>query len=457
MEIQNSRDLALSVLNRKADNPGFSGGTLDELFRSGADLTQRDRAFLNHLVQGVFRWRLRLDWIIEQNSHFPLRKIDLPVLNILRIAVYQIFFMDRVPESAAVNEAVRQARRIGPRHIVSFVNGLLRNICRNKEKIRMPDRERDPDLFRSVSSSYPSWLVKMWDRDWGVELTDRLLSAGNELPRITFRVNAQKTDRNTLLARLADEGVQCSPAAYSPDGISTDDFRGRIDRLESFKDGLLQVQDEAAQVCAYLLDPRPGERVLDVCAGFGGKASHIAERIGDGGMIAALDISFRRLVNLRDNAARLGIRSIHPAVADGSRDMSRLFKNEWDRILVDAPCSGLGVISRHPDIKWNRKEEDLKRLAHLQGSILKEAFPLLRKGGTVLYVTCTLSREENEGVVESLLADHADAQLVDLRSRVPDWCADLIDGNGFFRTFPHMHKMDGFFGALIQRRKAHRA
>ncbi|MDD5206316.1 MAG: transcription antitermination factor NusB, partial [Desulfobacterales bacterium] len=186
METENPRDLALSILNRKADSPGPSGGTLDEFLPAGADLTQRDRAFLNHLIQGVLRWRLRLDWIIEQNSHFPLRRIDLPILNLLRVALYQIFFMDRVPDSAAVNEAVNQAKRMGPRYVVSFVNGLLRNACRNKKKLHMPDREKDPDLFRSVSYSYPQWLVKMWNRDWGAELTDRLLSAGNELPRITL-------------------------------------------------------------------------------------------------------------------------------------------------------------------------------------------------------------------------------------------------------------------------------
>jgi len=291
----------------------------------------------------------------------------------------------------------------------------------------------------------------MWDKDWGSEFTDLLLEAGNEIPGITLRTNRLKIGRAELLARLEQEGVQCSPCAYSPDGIRLTELNGRIDRLESFKEGLFQVQDEAAQVCAYLLDPRPGERVLDVCAGYGGKASHLAERMNDRGMIAALDISFRRLVNLRDNAARLSIRSIFPVAGDGSKDLSHLLRGKWDKILVDAPCSGLGVISRHPDIKWNRKEEDLGRLAKLQSSILKQAFSLLRSGGRLLYVTCTLSKRENEGAVRFLLKSGSDARLMNLGENAPEWCADLIDENGFYRTFPHRHRMDGFFGALFQK------
>lgn len=452
MKTANPRNLALSALNSPAGSTLFSGAVLDNISGLQGELGQRDRAFLNHLVQGVLRWRLRLDWIIEQKSHFPLGKIDPPVLNILRIALYQIFFMDRVPDSAAVNEAVRQAKSVGPHHVGSFVNGLLRNICRNKEKISMPDPERDPVLYLSVFYSYPEWLVNMWYADWGPEFTENLLSAGNRLPRLTLRVNALKTAREVLIARLSDEGVRAIPTSHSPDGITVEEFRGRIDRLASFSDGLFQVQDEAAQICAFLLDPHPGDRVLDVCAGFGGKATHMAERISDRGKIAALDISFHRLVNLRSNKARLGIRSIFPVVGDATSGLENLVKGEWDRVLVDAPCSGLGVISRHPDVKWNRKEEDLARLAKLQGAILKESISLLREGGTLLYVTCTLSRQENEGVVKALLSARTDVRLLNLREHAPKWCRDLIDDLGFFRTFPHAHNMDGFFGALFEKR-----
>jgi 16S rRNA (cytosine967-C5)-methyltransferase len=452
MKTENPRDLALSVLTRSAGSPVSPGGTLDHLSRSGVKLDRRDRALLNHLVQGVLRWRLRLDWILEQSSHFPLKKIDPRVLNILRIALYQIFFMDRVPESAAVNEAVRQSKVTGARHIGSFVNGVLRNVCRNKDSIPFPSPEKDRARFLSIHYSYPQWLVRMWIRDWGAEFTENLLSAGNLLPGLTFRSNALKIRRHDLIERLAEEGVRCSPVAYSPEGIRTMDFKGRVDRLAAFREGLFQVQDEAAQITTYLLDPRPGERVLDLCAGYGGKASHMAERMENRGMIAALDIHFRRLVILRENGTRLGAKCIYPLVGDASSGVANLFTGVWDKILVDAPCSGLGVISRHPDVKWNREKKDLPRLAHLQATILRESFPLLRRGGTLLYVTCTLSRQENEGVVETLLRNQAQARLLNLRSHAPEWCLDLVDENGFFRTFPHVHEMDGFFGALFKRK-----
>ena len=279
----NPRDLALSALNRLAASPGLSGAVLDDLHRSGDGLDARDRAFLNHLVQGVLRWRLRLDWIVEQCSHFPLKKIDPPVLNILRIALYQIYFMSRVPQSAAVNEAVRAARRAGGRHIAPFVNGLLRNVCRRKEEIPMPDREKSPERFLSVLYSYPSWIVRTWVEELGREVAERLLEAGNRLPPLTLRANALKTRRPDLISRLREEGLTASPTRYSPDGVSGEGFRGRVDQLESFKEGLFQVQDEAAQVGAFLLGPRPGERVLDACAGLGGKTTHLAERMGEGG------------------------------------------------------------------------------------------------------------------------------------------------------------------------------
>jgi 16S rRNA (cytosine967-C5)-methyltransferase len=416
-------------------------------------LDERDRAFISHLVQGVLRWRLRLDWIVDQASDFPLEKIAPPVLNILRLALYQIYFLDRVPESAAVNEAVKQAKKGYARHVVSFVNGILRAICREKDRIPFPDQNRDPVLYLSLFYSYPEWMVKKWLKEWDLEFTTSLLSAGNRTPILTIRTNTLKLSRSELIRRLGEEGIKGNPTSYSPEGVLLDDFRGKVDQLVSFREGLFQVQDEAAQITSLLLAPEPGENVLDVCGGYGGKTTHMAALMKDRGRIVALDINRRRLIGLGNSCDRLGIRSIRSVAADASTNLSSLLRKRFHRVMVDAPCSGLGVISRHPDGKWRKSAEGIDRLARLQERILDEAASLLRKGGRMLYVACTISKEENEGVVRNFLDHHKDISSADLREYVPEWGLDLIDDRGFLRTFPHIHHMDGFFAALFTKIK----
>lgn len=452
MKLETPRNLALLALNRLSHKPIFSGNCLDEVFQSNAHLNDRDRAFINHLVQGVLRWRLRLDWIIEQAADFPKKKITPTILNILRLAIYQIFFLDRVPESAAVNEAVKQAKTSGTRHVVSFVNGILRNICRQKDNIAFPDRDRDPLLYLSVFYSYPDWLVKNWLREWGTEFTEGLLLAGNRIPSLTLRANLLRLSRSGLIKRLEEEGIIAKPTSYSPEGILVENFRGRVEELISFREGLFQVQDQAAQITSHLLAPEPGETILDICAGFGGKTTHLAELMGDKGLMLALDISPGRLINLGKNSRRLGVGSISAFAADASKSLSSLFRIKLDKIMIDAPCSGLGVLSRHPDGKWNRNEGDIKRLALLQKTIVSEAVSVLKSGGKMLYVTCTVSREENEGVVNGCLASNKDILLKNIKDHVPEWGVNLIDDQGFLKTFPHIHHMDGFFAALFQKK-----
>jgi 16S rRNA (cytosine967-C5)-methyltransferase len=442
------RDLALKALNRLSLNPAYSSRVLDRLFQDTPDLDERDRAFVSQLVQGVLRWRLRLDWIIGRNARFPLRKIDPLVLNILHLALYQIFFLDRVPESAAVNEAVKQAKASFPGHIVSFVNGLLRNVCRHKEKAAYPDAIKDPVRFLSVYHSHPVWLVEKWIAELGAKATEALLEANNQAPSLVLRVNTLAAARPELMERLTEEGLDVKPTPYSPVGVIVEGLRGRVDQLRAFKQGLFQVQDEGAQIASFLLSPLAGDMVLDLCAGLGGKTGQIAEIMGNRGKIVALDTNRARLISLAKNARRLGIRIIHSTVADATAELP-VFPESFDRILVDAPCSGLGVLSRHPDGKWNRDSEGINRLALLQAAVLAQAVRGLKKGGSMLYVTCTISREENEGVVEGFLKSHPAMVLDNLADHAPSWAAGLIDENGFLRTYPHLHSMDGFFAALF--------
>jgi 16S rRNA (cytosine967-C5)-methyltransferase len=445
------RQLALSALNTLEDSLQFPNRYLGQAFRQASHLNERDRAFTIHLVQGVLRWRLRLDWIIQQTVRFPFKKIRYPVLNILRLALYQVLFMNRVPESAAVNEAVKQVKIIESNHVARFVNGILRNICREKQQIRFPDKERDSVHFLSVFHSYPVWLVEKWIKEMGIDSAESMLAAGNRIPSLVLRTNTMKIDRKNLMRRLESEGVRVKTASFSPEGITVEGLRCPIDQLNAFREGLFQVQSESAQICSHLLLPKSGERILDVCAGLGGKSTHMAQCMNNRGEILGLDTNRYRLLRLAKSARRLGMNCVYAVAADAGRPPFRMSGRLFDRILIDAPCSALGTISRHPDIKWVRNEQDIRRLSLLQKKILRRAAPLLRNGGRMLYVTCTTSPEENDEVIAEFLEKNRKMALIDLRNHVPEWGLPLIDDHGFFRTFPHIHGMDGFFGALLAR------
>ncbi|MBW1720926.1 MAG: 16S rRNA (cytosine(967)-C(5))-methyltransferase RsmB [Deltaproteobacteria bacterium] len=447
------RNLALEILDALPPRRSTSISLVENRLLGQASLPARDRAFLMHLVQGVLRWRMRLDWIIGQVSDHPIKKIHPRILNILRIGIYQILFMDRVPDSATVNEAVEQAKAVGLGRLAPFVNGVLRQVCRTWRTLPYPDRQEDPAGFLSVYYSYPRWLVERWMDTWGEGFTEELLSAGNQIPSLTLRTNTLKADRPSLIKLLAEEGVSGVPAPYAPEGVLLPEFRGRVTELRAFKKGLFQVQDQAAQIASHLLRVKPGEWVLDVCAGLGGKATHLAQLMENQGGVIALDIHHGRLLDLQGAKRRLGLSRIFTVQADAGQAIANLFQYRFDRILVDAPCSGLGVLSRHPDGKWNKGEADILRLSTLQTRILSEAAGLLRPGGRMLYVTCTLSKEENEGVVGNFLKRKEGFTLENLRDQGPEWTRELIDEQGFFRTFPNIHGMDGFFAALFLRRR----
>ena len=268
---KNPREFALDILNNFEGQKDYTHHYLDHISEKDSGIDNRDKAFISNLVQGVLRWKLRLDWIISGYSKIPLTKLDPPVLNMLRLAVYQIFFLKRVPDSAAVNEAVNQAKRkYSSRHAAPFVNAVLRNICRRGSRIPFPDKNSDILDYLSIYFSFPRWLVEKWFEEIGVSCTEELLPALNEIPSVNIRTNTLKTDREALMEFLSAEGVKVKSTGFSPVGIILEEFRGRVDKLDSFKKGLFQVQDQAAQITSYILAPEPGEKVLDVGAGLGG-------------------------------------------------------------------------------------------------------------------------------------------------------------------------------------------
>jgi 16S rRNA (cytosine967-C5)-methyltransferase len=451
MKRKSSRDLALQILNKLSAKTIHSHLYLDDLFIKNEDLKGRDRAFVSHLVLGVLRWQGRLDWVIDQKTAFSIKKISPTIRNILRLALYQIFFMDRVPDSAAVNEAVKQAKTSRSRQGVSFVNGLLRSVCRDKEGLPLPDREEALPHHLAVRYAYPEWLVNKWLKEWGQPFTEKLLDAGNTHPILTLRTNTLRTNRHALMTTFRDEGLDPKATLFSPEGIVLQGFRGRPDRIESFRDGLFQVQGEAAQLTAHILSPAPNDRVLDLCAGLGGKTTHLAALMGNQGRIVAMDINLKKLEKLRSNTFRLGIRTIQTVLGNSASPYPMPLRTSFDKILLDAPCSGLGVLSKHPDGKWNRNEADIERLSRLQESLVTNAAPLLKKGGHLLYETCKIYRPENEGVVDKVLSTCSNLSLLDIKKHLPHWGRNLSDNAGFLRTFPHIHGMEGFFAALFEK------
>lgn len=444
--------MALAALTQFEKAPAPLEAAFEEA-ASRAHLDTRDRALALHLVQGVLRWRLRLDWTLSRKVRFPFSRMDPLVLNILRLALFQVLFLDRVPAFAAVDEAVRQTRAAGKERLTGVVNGTLRALLRDRKGPRFPDPKRDPVGYLSRFHAFPPWIVEKWIREFGPKDAEALLTASNRVPGLVLRVNRVRTDRASLLARLRASGMRAEPTAFSPEGILVEGGRGPITHWEGFEEGLFQVQGEASQVCGLLLAPAPGERILDVCAGLGGKTTHLAALAGGVAGVVALDRDRGRLLSLRRTAERLGIYGIGCVAGDAPGDLRRLFRQRFHRICVDPPCSALGTLSKNPDGKWFRSEGDIPRLAAMQKRILEGAAALLEPGGHLLYGVCTLSREENEGVVEALLGTRDDMVCLDLRECAPPWAMGLLDEKGFLRTLPHIHGMEGFFAALLTRRK----
>ncbi len=436
------RETALSILCR-TENGVFIDTPLAEARQR---LEARDSAFLLELVYGVLRNRALLDWTLDQFSVQPVEKTDAWTRNILRLGAYQMLFLDRVPVSAAVNTAVELAKEHGRKH--GYVNGLLRGLDRKRSLIRYPE-SGDPVARLSMLYSHPAWLVKRWVSRYGAEATETLLLENNRPALLTIRTNTLKTTRGALRAALEAEGVQVSESSCSPAGLDILSSPQWLRSLQAYRDGWFMVQDQAAQLISLLLGPKPGETILDACAAPGGKATHLAELMNNQGAVAALELDASRIAKIRENSRRLGTTIISPVQGDASKHLAAVF----DRVLIDAPCSGLGVLRRHPDGRWNKLERTVGEHTALQRRILENCAALLRPGGTLVYATCTTEPEENDEVIAWFLKGPGGCfRIDDPRPLLPQAAAPLVDAEGFFRTFPRAPEMDGFFGVRMVRK-----
>jgi 16S rRNA (cytosine967-C5)-methyltransferase len=443
-----ARDLALDILSAARRQERSVEDLLAEALGRRRDLPRPERALLLELVQGVKRWEIKLDYFLARVSDLPLRKLHPLVHQILRLGAYQIVMLDKVPARAAVHEAGRQARARGlPAAHVGFINAVLRRLAAG-ELPPIPPLEADPVKSLSLEHSHPAWLVRRWLERLGLEQTRARLGANNRIPPLTIRVNALKTDAATLKERLAREGVEAALCRFSPEGLNLLALTSPPLELPSYRQGLWLFQDEGAQLASRLLPLTPGARLLEVGAGRGGKTSHLAAALGDRGLILALDRHFRRLQELKINLARLGVGAAQPLVSDATVALP-CRSGAADAVLVDAPCSSLGIIRRHPEIKGRVTEAALAAFPPRQLAMLAAAAPCLRPGGWLLYITCTSEPAENEAVINAFLAAHPEFHLATDPTRLPAPARFLIEPPGFFRTSPEEHDLDAFFAALL--------
>lgn len=439
--------MALDVLRRVEATGAYANLLLDARLRQSR-LPAQDRALATELTYGVLRWQGRLDGILAEVLDRPIQALDAPVRQVLRLGAYQLRFLSRIPDFAAVDEAVSLMRAVGAGRSAGYVNAVLRELLRRPAQPDI-DPAQDPVGYFSTAGSHPRWLVERWVERLGAEEAGRLMAANNSVPPVTVVANALKAGAEEVRRALTDVVPSLEPGRWVSGAFTLRGAGGPAD-LPGFQEGWLIPMDEAGALPVLALDLEPGQRVLDACAGGGGKSALIAARVGLQGEVRALDQSPRAVRRLEAAIGRLGLATVRPHLAD-ARTAGAAWAGQFPRVLLDAPCTGLGTIRRRPEIKWRRHAEDLARAAALQAELLAGVAGAVARDGLLVYSTCSLEPEETEAVIRAFLALHPEFHL---ETPGPIWPgADLPDAAGLLRAWPHRHGTDGFFVARLRRER----
>lgn len=449
MNIDLARETALKILYDINEKGAYTNIAVNK-YLSDTKLRNIDRNFITELVYGTVRWKLTIDWIIGQFSKIRLEKLSPWIINIMRLGVYQLLFMDKVPQSAACNESVKLSKKYGHSASSGYVNAVLRNIARNRDNISYPDRAKDLIKYLSVKYSHPEWMINEWLKLFGEEFTESLLRKNNETPPLTVRVNTLKITKEELAAVLRDEGFEVEDGKYVKEALVIKNPVS-IAKIEVFQKGCFQVQDESSMLVGNILDPKPGELVMDVCSAPGGKATHIAQLMNDSGTVIARDIHPHKIKLIDDAVKRLSISCIKTELFDATK-LDEKYVMKADRVLVDAPCTGLGIIRRKPDIKWERNEKDIEEIVGLQRKILDVASEYVKPGGVLVYSTCTIMPEENQDIVQEFVNTKGNFELQSITELLPAGLIKSDSSKGFVQLYPNVDEIDGFFIARMVRR-----
>lgn len=438
----NSRKIARQIVQRVLEEGAYSNLVLSNELNNN-DISDKDKGLITELVYGTLRRKRTLDILIG-NFVKDINLIKPEILNILRIAIYQMYFLDKIPEYAACNEAVEEAKEISIEDS-RLVNGILRNYIKDEKEIVVPGNRIDELAYKF---SFQPWMIRLFIKQYGEERTMKLMAGLNETPKVTVRVNELKGDYEEVFAKLEEIGYDVEEGYACPEAISINGGKG-LESNEVFRDGFITVQDESAMLVSTLLDLQESDTVLDLCAAPGGKTTHIAELLGNKGKVYGFDLHEHKLNLIKENLDRLGLTNVELETMDATKLNSKYvcFAN---KILIDVPCSGLGIIRKKPEIKWNKTRQELKDLVPIQRDIMENAWEYLRPDGTMVYATCTLNKEENEENVEWFLSKHKDAKIEKIYLGKNN--NFIYNDNGTLTILPN-DSMDGFFIAKIKKMK----
>ena len=445
-----AREAALLILN-KIEKEGAYANLETARVLSASAYPPLETALITELVYGVCRMRAACDHMLTQLLAKAPEKLPLPILLILRLGIYQLLFLQKIPPSAAVNEAVKLARKYGHAGTAALVNAVLRAFCRRRDELQFPAKEDDPALYLQTALSHPKWLADRLLENWTADETESFCRYNNASHGLSMRVNTLKTDRERLKQILAGEGMEAAESAFVPEGLILN-RASSPEKLPAFQEGLFLAQDQSSMLAAHALAPAPGAKVLDICAAPGGKTTHLAQLMGNRGMIRALDKHPHKIALIEENCRRLGIDIVQAEVAD-AREAAGALAGWADYLLLDAPCSGLGVLGRRADARWRKAPGDIAAMSALGRELLSAAAEMLAPGGVMVFSTCTVTREENQNNLTWFLQNRPDFALEPLTLPfAPDPAQKEALARGFWQILPQREGIEGFFLARLRKR-----
>ncbi|MGJ7044547.1 16S rRNA (cytosine(967)-C(5))-methyltransferase RsmB [Thermoanaerobacterium thermosulfurigenes] len=444
----NQRNTAFKILYDIIVKKGYSNIVLNKYLNNN-ELRDIDKSFIKEIVFGTIERKQTLDQIIDHCSSKGSKKIDNKILIILEMGLYQIIYMDKVPQYAAISEAVNLAKEYAGIHASKFVNAVLRNYARNSAKIDILRSDKNVVEYLAFKYSYPEWIVKRLLNNYDKAATEDILKSLNEKPQISIRLNTLKIGSKDFEKILIDKGLNFKKGSYVDDAYYID--LKNIAGDEIYKNGFVQIQDEGAMIISKVLSPNPDDLIIDVCSAPGGKTTHISQLMNNKGKVIAFDIHEHKIDLIRMNCKRLGVNNVDAYVFDSTK-INEKYIEKADKVLADVPCTGIGIIRKKPDIKLkNYTDEDIKKLNNIQYNILSSSSKYVKKGGYILYSTCTIGREENMNIIDRFLGENKNFEISDIRPLLPDKLASQVDNKGYLQLLPNINNTDGFFICKLQR------